>query len=131
MKIIRHRQIIENVRYTRDFVYRNDAGAGFAFDCDEEGNLSPDTHESALENYRKCLSGEHDVIDWGVRKSEWSYTEPAVGLCVCGEEVELGGFTNTCEKCGRDYNWAGQELAPRHFWGEETGEHPADIARIP
>ena len=54
-----------------------------------------------------------------------------VGLCNhCGTKVDLGGFTNTCRKCGTDYNWGGQELAPREQWGEETGEHPADIARI-
>ena len=47
---------------------------------------------------------------------------PRVGLCPCGEEIELEGFTNTCD-CGRDYNWAGQELAPREQWGEDTGEH--------
>lgn len=48
------------------------------------------------------------------------------GICVCGEEVEFSRFTNTCE-CGRDYNWAGQELACRSQWGEETGETAADI----
>ena len=58
-------------------------------------------------------------------------TEPSLGRCQCGEEVELTGFTNTCSGCGRDYNWAGQALAPRELWGEETGEHPSDILRIP
>ena len=52
---------------------------------------------------------------------------PAVGLCPCGQEVELGGFTNTCDNCGTDYNWAGQALAPRECWGEETGEHWTDL----
>ena len=51
---------------------------------------------------------------------------PAVGRCSCGREVVLGGFTNSCE-CGRDYNSAGQELAPRSQWGEETGESLSDI----
>jgi len=59
-----------------------------------------------------------------------SKEEPALGRCQCGAEVELEGFTNTCEGCGRDYHWAGQALAPRECWGEETGEHPADILRI-
>jgi len=36
-----------------------------------------------------------------------------VGLCDCGEEVELLGFTNTCE-CGRDYNMEGQLLHHVH-----------------
>jgi hypothetical protein len=49
--------------------------------------------------------------------------------CVCGVELVLQGFTTTCE-CDRDYNWNGLCLAPREQWGEETGEHPADVVRI-
>jgi len=55
---------------------------------------------------------------------------PAIGVCNrCSAEVVLGGFTNTCE-CGADYNSAGQELAPRCFWGEETGESLSDIMSV-
>jgi hypothetical protein len=46
--------------------------------------------------------------------------------CACGRNVECPAFTNTCE-CGRDYNWAGQLLAPRSQWGEDTGETAADL----
>jgi hypothetical protein len=46
--------------------------------------------------------------------------------CVCGRKVTCHAFTNTCE-CGRDYNHAGQELAPRSQWGEETGETHSEI----
>jgi len=49
-----------------------------------------------------------------------------VGRCLCGREVELLFFTNTCE-CGRDYNMLGQLLASREQWGEETGESVSDI----
>jgi len=42
--------------------------------------------------------------------------------CSCGQFVTCEHFTNTCE-CGADYNHAGQRLAPRSQWGEETGEH--------
>lgn len=52
-----------------------------------------------------------------------SRNEPALGLCVCGCEIQLANFTNTCPGCGKDYNFAGTELAPREQWGEETGEH--------
>ena len=56
---------------------------------------------------------------------------PIIGKCDdCGNEVELTGFTNTCD-CRADYNWSGQRLAPRERWGEETGESLADILRIP
>jgi hypothetical protein len=51
---------------------------------------------------------------------------PAIGRCQCGRKVVLANFTNPCD-CGRDYNWNGSLLAPRHHWGEETGEHWADI----
>lgn len=47
---------------------------------------------------------------------------PKERKCDCGRTVICRNFTNTCE-CGADYNSAGQRLAPRHFWGEETGEH--------
>jgi len=56
--------------------------------------------------------------------------EPAIGRCSCGKEVELAGFTNTCD-CGADYNSSGQLLAPREQWGEETGESLSDILMIP
>lgn len=53
--------------------------------------------------------------------------EPAVGHCEdCGGLVTLRHFTNTCE-CGADYNTSGSRLAPREFWGEETGESLSDI----
>lgn len=41
------------------------------------------------------------------------------GMCRCGEEVELGEFTNECENCNALYNWAGQELRPESEWEEE------------
>jgi hypothetical protein len=52
------------------------------------------------------------------------------GKCKCGATVEFGHFTNTCDKCDRDYNSSGQELAHRSQWGEETGESLSDILRI-
>lgn len=44
--------------------------------------------------------------------------------CDCGARLECQHFTNTCS-CGRDYNFAGTQLGPREFWGEETGELPS------
>ena len=44
----------------------------------------------------------------------------------CGAWVSCDSFTNTCDRCAADYNFAGQRLAPRSCWGEETGEHPDD-----
>jgi hypothetical protein len=41
------------------------------------------------------------------------------------EMVRGSGYFPTdyrCENCGTEYNGAGQILAPRYQWGEETGE---------
>ncbi len=56
--------------------------------------------------------------------------ERSKGLCECGHVVELLQFTNTCGKCGRDYNMSGQRLASRSQWGEETGESVGDILSV-
>lgn len=128
MKKIKHSRIVDVVRHTRFFEQVNCPGAGFGFDCDADGNVN--LPEEAVSNYRACIAGEFNVVDRGVVVERWSYREPAVGLCCCGREVELCGFTNTCD-CGRDYNSAGQELAPREQWGEETGESLSDILMIP
>ncbi len=60
--------------------------------------------------------------------SGWGYREVKrkLGRCVCGKEVALLKFTNTCE-CGKDYNMSGSLLANRSQWGEETGESVSDI----
>ena len=56
--------------------------------------------------------------------------EPSIGICLCGHQITLEAFTNTCSECGRDYNSFGQELAPRSQWGEETGETLEEILAI-
>jgi hypothetical protein len=48
----------------------------------------------------------------------------------CSVKLGCPDFTNTCPKCQADYNWAGQLLAPREQWGEETGETVNDILLI-
>lgn len=129
MKIISRAQNCEAFTYSLFFERKDCKGAGFAFDCDKDGNLLP-MSEQKRASLDACLASgdyrESEVITWHNR-----WREPAVGLCECGEEVYLDGFTNTCSGCGRDYNSAGQELAPREQWGEDTGESLADILSIP
>lgn len=48
--------------------------------------------------------------------------------CDCGLKLVCSHDVNECE-CARDYNLAGQEMAPRNLWGEETGETAGDILR--
>lgn len=51
--------------------------------------------------------------------------------CPCGALMEYQGPGRDieCGRCGREFNSAGQELAPREQWGEETGETAADYYR--
>ena len=60
---------------------------------------------------------------------EWGDRRVLKIRCACGRTLLCPGFTNTCD-CGRDYNWAGQQLAARSQWGEETNEHPTDILNV-
>lgn len=131
--IIRHRKTETWTSHIRMFQWDDGApGSGFGFTSDAAGNVTT-SNPDAERNYRACLTGSVNgraVIDLGVETYHHSYTHPAIGRCHCGAEVELDSFTNTCDRCGRDYNSAGQELAPREQWGEETGESPADVLRI-
>ena len=136
MKIMHERQRHHETIYLQTYAIRG-TGAGYSFTCDENGevdveNMNPD----ARVNYDYCKAGVNErgeiITATGVRKSEHNWVEEAIGKCDdCGRWVELSGFTNTCENCGADYSKSGQRLAPREQWGVETGEHPADIARIP
>jgi hypothetical protein len=132
MQIIHEREHITETHYCLAFHWQDDPEAGFSFDCDKNGNLLT-LCDAARENYAACSRGEKDgkiIIADGMETREHSYTLPAMGLCDCGTEVYLGGFTNTCDTCGADYNWNGSRLAPREQWGEETGESLDDILRI-
>lgn len=130
MKILKQREIVECAKHDHSFKWRDGEG-GFSFPCDEKGNVYIEKLQPlAREHYEKCISGEYDVIDNGIEVYRWNYTEPAIGECMCGEEVELFGFTNTCESCERDYNMSGQLLASREYWGEETGESLSDILGV-
>lgn len=135
MQIVSKTRIVEQTWHMRHFAWADQLGAGFSFDCDADGVVDvAKLNPVAARSYAACLTGTVDgrkILDKGVRTSTTRYREPAVGRCDCGTLVSLGGFTNTCEGCGADYNASGMRLAPRACWGEETGEHPADIARIP
>ena len=130
MRIIRKASNIQKVTFYLDYEYLDLPGAGFSFPCTEQGGV--DLTEYAAKNYQACQEGSvngHRVTFRGIKKHVRVHMLPAVGLCRCGREVTLHGFTNTCQ-CGKDYNWAGQLLAPRSQWGEETGESLADILSI-
>ena len=129
-------QIISEARWEEQpdtfglfFARRGDEGSGFMFDCDADGNLAPMTDTQRASMREACDGARYHAPE--VRQFvQRAIRHAAIGRCGCGAEVELSGFTNTCDKCGAEYNWAGQALAPREQWGEETGEHPADLSRI-
>ena len=134
MEIIKRRERIERVEYFLSYERKDIPGAGWSFPCDEQGNVKEDELQPAgLESLRECRAnhteGPFACHPPEVRESWTRYTKPAIGRCHCGREVELYGFTNTCD-CGADYNSSGQLLAPRDQWGEETGESLADILNI-
>lgn len=126
IEIVTRRRHETAVAFSRVFDWRHDPGAGFAFPCNEAGEIETPLAPAAAENLARCLSGEYNVIDRGIERRTWSYTIAAVGRCRCGRSLSLDAFTNSCD-CGREYNFAGQELAPRSQWGEETGETAGDI----
>lgn len=120
MRITKHSEFVDLVSYTLQF-------AGYAFDCDAKGQVDLEAMPLvARANLQKLLQ---DHGPGRVVRHERTVREPAEGRCDCGRCVVLDdSWINSCD-CGREYNGSGQELAPRAQWGEETGEHPADVAR--
>ena len=127
MEIIKRSGHTDIEHYALSFDYPGRPNCGFSFDCTKGGKLLPFKNEAARANYERALA----MMERGELERPYvadfcrTVYEPAIGRCSCGEEVWLGSFTNTCE-CGRDYNSAGQQLADRSQWGEETGEHWTD-----
>ena len=138
MRIIQRSERKLATSYMATFDYLDEPGCGWGYSCDESGNLinpiDGAVPELVQQHYQECLTGIYNGRPVGplqIKAYPRSWTTPAVGLCNrCDREVVLYGFTNTCE-CGADYNWAGQELASREQWGEETGESLSDILSIP
>jgi len=124
MQIISHSRIEESTEYQLLFGYVTEPGSGYAFPCDPSGNVSTDgLTPAAVANLEACQAGDNrgKLNPPRVITLHNTYRYPAIGRCACGAEIALDAFTNACD-CGRDYNSAGQLLAPRAQWGEETGE---------
>lgn len=117
MKLIKHAGIGEIVEITREFARKGAQEACYSFKIDP-ATMQPD-QESA--NWLKCQD-KTQFDDLGIEKHTHCYRIAAIGECnYCGGHVTLSGWANECD-CGREYSCAGQELADRRFWGEETGE---------
>jgi len=125
---------VEEHELRRSFYYVDEPGAGASFPRDPQGNLLPGLHPAAIENFTNCLrlTEAARMVDEGVVDEVSRYYEPPVIECIrCHHEVTLDdAWLSSCHHCGADYNGSGQLLAPRHLWGEETGEHPADLVNL-
>ena len=118
-KIIKKRERVTVTTYEHVYTHVDNPGSGFFFPCDRMGIVDVDSLKPAgLENFRKCVEKEYNVVDRGVEERTHSYTEPAVLRCNCGRHVHLETNDNEC-RCGAIYNLFGQELAPRDQWEEE------------
>lgn len=121
MRILKEREHGVSITYAHSFTWKDDKNAGFSFDCDKNGNVF-EMHPIGFENFKKCQNGTFDVIDEGIIEYRHKYILSAIGKCDdCHKKIELYSNDNECQ-CGAIYNMSGQRLAPRHFWGEETGE---------
>lgn len=124
MKIIKERRNVEKVRYSREFTRVGwERGDGYVFPCSKNGELNKDDkyYETWKKNYDYCVEHPDEYIDEGITSEKWEYTEPAVGLCSCGNEVELvNQYMGACQcgKCGQWYNLFGQELVDPEYLEE-------------
>lgn len=92
---------------------------GYAFPCDEHGNLQP-LSDAGLQSLAFCRNNSNDFQRSGeVVVSRIKNRIPAHGICICGEEVYLTGSyfgATSCPNCNRWYNTCGQELLPPDEW---------------
>jgi hypothetical protein len=104
--------------------------------CDADGNVDEAAlHPDGLNSLRMCLQGSDErgraIVLKGVMCQRRTIRLPAIARCHCGALLELeSSWLNTCPSCDRDYDGSGTALAPRHHWGEETGEHWADLVAL-
>ena len=119
MEIIKESEFVECSESTLEV---DDGHGGWSFRVNSGGWAVLDNPARLESFFKAALEVQAGTMRAYPNVREWAYREPAIGLCDCGSEVVLEGFTCPCD-CGADYNSSGQRLAPREQWGEETGEH--------
>lgn len=122
LRITSDRKVVEK-RYTERFFQRigESCGCGFGFACDNDGAPFLN-HEGQRENFEFAVSHPDMFIDCGVQERISRYTEPARGICACGQEIHLvDEMLGACEcpRCGQWYNLFGQDLLPPDKWSDE------------
>lgn len=123
IKIIKEREPKEKVDYSIEFDYRDNSGGGFTFPCDINGNpLFDKMPDVAQENYKHCINDTKRFYSPYIKKHTYHWVEPAIGECVCGEQVMLENqYMGACQcpKCGQWYNIYGQSLIPPKYWEDD------------
>jgi hypothetical protein len=130
-RILKRREVSYVTEHRLMFDRVGEHGSGWSFPCDELGLVDEDAlADAGRESLTMCRAGEcrgAKVEPGRVESYETRHVEPGTILCDCGAELaNYGGFTITCHACEADYNGAGQRLAHRSQWGEETGESWSD-----
>lgn len=125
LKIIRERTPETIKEYYINFWYKDDPEAGFCFPATRSGEpdfscMSPE----AKANYEACLADER-LTEAEFEPREYTYINPAVGLCTCGKEVVLeGGYEGATQcECGRWYNLFGQSLIDPKYWERDDDDY--------
>ena len=100
--------------------------------CKSNGNtgtsVAPDG-EKGLWCHKCSLAGVKSALTT-IQVPDERYVRGWTEVKCCDEWLCCSHFTNTCPHCETDYNGSGQQLAPREFWGEETGETASDILNL-
>jgi len=102
-----------------ELAFDDGRGNGFAFPCDELGNVPEDLNPAARENLDYCRQHPEKFARFAeVVTIRQQYRDPAHGRCECGREVYLQNqYYGACScECGRWYNLFGQELTPPSEW---------------
>lgn len=129
IKIIKERTPETIKEYYINFWYKDDRNAGFCFPATRHGkpDFSRMTTE-AIANYKACLTDER-LTEAEFEPREYTYMNPAIGLCTCGKEVVLeGGYEGATQcECGRWYNLFGQSLIDPKYWYIDEDDYYSDM----
>lgn len=103
------------------------SGGWFNFECNADGRVDRDAlPECARNNFDMCCLTR---LNWWIETETRDVRTDGLMKCDCDKELVIFSSHDIHCDCGRSYNSAGQLLAPREQWGEETGETAADYDR--
>ncbi len=120
LKIVKEKEPFEDIHYELTFLLKEDPSGGLFFPCDKDGNIEQ-LNPAAQENYEYALANPDKYLKPQVKKIIYRGTNPAEGICNCGERLlvenqYMGAFE--CPSCGQWYNLFGQELLPPDEWND-------------